>query len=169
MQYFNVSACDINGNGKLIITDPCYKDKHNGSIELIDVAAGIWTGCIDARHGYVTCLYAWNVASSFLIANDTFYEDCDQTIYVDSGQAGIFNFGSYPFGSIGEFEDKNSFYGKICEMTTDHMWGFVDEGIVSNSGYGDGEYIVRVIVDDGKIVAVKIMFAESYEKVDEDE
>jgi len=103
-------------------------------------------------------------------------------IGVDSGQCGIFDADNYPGGnSTGEYDDKNSFYGKVCELTSNehgeeadksipyNTYGIIDGfGVVSSTGYGDGCYTAYGIKNEnGELIAVKIVFLEDETEKDD--
>jgi hypothetical protein len=94
-------------------------------------------------------------------------------IGVDSGQAGIFSAESYKNDSLvesmnppnidfvipGDKEPGDLWYETICKFTLgDVSWGVYDQGIVSSSGMGDGEYSFSVQKAKGKIIAIAIDF-----------
>lgn len=85
------------------------------------------------------------------------------SIGVDSGQAGFFDDSKYPHNDIGEYRDKDSFYGKACELTLGSKFaGILDDfGVVSSSGLGDGCYECYTMIDENdKIVGAKIIFID---------
>lgn len=92
---------------------------------------------------------------------------------VDSGQAGIFDMASYRNDetaesittpeydfALGREGDGDLWYEKMCKLTlaTKDSWGSYDSGVVSSSGWGDGEYPLRVQRDKGKIVGIHLDF-----------
>lgn len=73
---------------------------------------------------------------------------------------------------------KGSFYGDVCDLTTDEdekgmLGGIINGfGAVSRTGYGDGGYSVYVARKDGKAVAARVVFIgddEEDESGDEEE
>ena len=71
---------------------------------------------------------------------------------VDSGQAGVFDFGSYGV---------DDFYDLCCKKTLSRrQYGFMEEGFVTSSGYGDGTYEANVHTVGGKAVCIEVEFLE---------
>jgi len=80
---------------------------------------------------------------------------------VDSGQLGIFEKEEYPKGdTTGEHDDKNSFYGKCCELTLneDTQGGVLPLGVVTSSGYGDGNYPCYIAETKKGVYAIRVKF-----------
>jgi hypothetical protein len=47
----------------------------------------------------------------------------------------------------------------MCKFTLDkQQWGLYDTGVVSSSGYGDGQYPMEVMEDGDKVVGIKITY-----------
>jgi hypothetical protein len=92
-------------------------------------------------------------------------------VFVDSGQAGIFDFALYPKSDEdrGEYGDLTKFYGQVCEITLEEDGGCVSFGAASRSGYGDGSYRCFVSRKDGMVVAAEIVFIDDEEDEDEEE
>ena len=158
-------------NNCIIVTDPCYNYNEGQIIE--NALPGEWIANIvvsDEREWgmRVAELIAMNVDSSF---NDYEWNKSDIEVGVDSGQAGIFDSFMYPRGDTGDFDDKNSFYGKVCDLTlkTPKSAGVLSYGAVSSSGYGDGGYDLYTVTQNGKVVAAKIVFISDWDEEDEDE
>lgn len=148
-------------SGILLVTDPCMEKGPNGAlafqVALDSAVRGKWTSLVTKIAGRNAILTAW----SDTITEPTSGWARAGSIGVDSGQAGIFDFDSYPEENLGDYDDKNSFYGKACEQTlSSNRAGVVDEfGVVSNSGWGDGFYECMVHRDaDGFVDAVKLDF-----------
>lgn len=147
------------------MSDPCYsRDSiEHGIMGVIDnVVNGEWTAHItQASDRYVETLEANHIGSSVLAA----WEQLPFEVCVDSGQAGIFSEELYPQGdNVGEYDDLNTFYGRACAATYDEKdrtkrFGFIEEGVVSSSGFGDGGYKAFAAKDAyGRVVAVMIEF-----------
>ena len=88
---------------------------------------------------------------------------------VDSGQAGIFDASHYRDNSVvpnegysHQFEDEeaDAWYDYCCEITlSDSCAGVLPFGVVSVSGFGDGEYVCDFWKNaDGEVVRVEIEF-----------
>ena len=63
---------------------------------------------------------------------------------------------------MGDFNDKNTFYGKVCDLTlSDMQAGTIIGGVVSSSGFGDGGYKASLGKNAaGETVAIEITFIE---------
>lgn len=101
------------------------------------------------------------------------FEKCEFEAGVDSGQFGFYDLNRWRTEGAGrgEFGEKGSFYGDVCELTLDEKKKGIPGGVingfgaVTRSGYGDGGYSVYVVRgEDGKAVAAKVVFIS-----DEDE
>jgi hypothetical protein len=47
----------------------------------------------------------------------------------------------------------------MCKFTLGkESWGLYDTGAVSSSGIGDGMYPLEVMMDNGKVVGIKVVF-----------
>lgn len=150
--------------GKVMVSDPCYemgvwcqgvidnmlKGIYKCDLEMCD---GVWGPRVSAIQ--VTHV---DYANKFLAYN------CEFNICVDSGQAGIFDYGYYEKHHNGKTDDE--WYDAICDKTISMHNGTelldgntVDElGFVSSSGYGDGSYDCWVAEHDGKVVAIRVEF-----------
>lgn len=176
----NMNSFDVN-SGKLMITDPCYKRGTwcQGTVD--NVMNGKWTGKMkitDDIAGWgnrVSELYAFHYDYTTSEPN----EECDFKVGVDSGQAGIFDEALYPNGDCGKFRDLDTFYVRACNATLGSDYytrsktaertygGTITEGVVSQSGFGDGGYTAYVSRKNEKVVAVKIVFISDEELEDE--
>lgn len=154
-------------SGKLRISDPCYDLDTWCAGTLDNVLNGKWNAKIEESDKG-----SWGIRVSNLVAVHENYalsannpELTKIDVGVDSGQCGIFDLDQYPKDDPGEYGDKNSFYGKVCNLTCNEddmnqSAGIIDNfGVVSRSGYGDGSYecYVRRNVK-GEIVAAEIVF-----------
>ena len=159
-------------NNCIIVTDPCY---NYDSRQIIDNALpGEWiANIVRSDEG------AWgNRVAELIVMNvDSNYNEYDWVrnrdieVGVDSGQAGFFNSFLYPRGDTGEYDDKDSFYGKVCKLTVDKNGhgtaGVLAFGAVASSGYGDGGYDLYTVTKNDKVVAAKIVFIGEEEYEDE--
>jgi len=104
------------------------------------------------------------------ILSEEKWKNTNIEVGVDSGQCGIFQDSKYPEGDTGEWGEKDSFYGKCCELTLgNENGGVLDFGIVSSSGYGDGSYDCLIFSSNDKISAIRIIFISDENIEDEDE
>jgi hypothetical protein len=91
------------------------------------------------------------------------WEVHDRIIGVDSGQCGIFDDAVYPVDkkSQGEYDDENSFYGECCKLTLSKARGGIlkaHNGVVSESGGGDGSYFLLYQDHEGERIALMVDF-----------
>lgn len=156
-------------SGKLRVTDPCYTKDTWCSGVLDNVAIGKWSAYTE-----ISDAGSWGKRVATLtvmhesISNTRNWSLTDIDVGVDSGQAGFFDESFYPEGKVGEYDDLDSFYGQVFQMTlSENRAGVIPFGAVSRSGYGDGSYNCFVCRnDDGLVVAAKIEFItdEEYEE-----
>lgn len=157
-------------NGIVIVSDPCYDTGIWCQSKLDNVKNGKWEADVSevsGRCGMLTATHQ-NVKNVSGLKFETI-----GTVGVDSGQMGIFDYAFYrndtnvPKGFKGKISD--DWYGVCCEKTLDSPgWGVIDGGVVSRSGWGDGEYPLEIAKNfDDEIVGIRITFMEEY--VDEDE
>jgi hypothetical protein len=145
-------------SGKMYASDPGYDKKTWCQILIDNVANGEWEAKIVKRDCGI-----WGVRVSKLIVKKVRIKKpqsiliCDGEVGVDSGQAGFFD-SNCPLGE-GDYEDRNSFYGKCCYLTLNEPdGGVIENGCVSSSGYGDGGYDCRVGLTDGLVTYAEIRF-----------
>lgn len=169
---------------KVVVSDPCY--------ELGTWCMGVIDNVLPGNYSIDIQLNEEGRCSNLFVLHECFnpmtvnWERNEEiTIGVDSGQAGIFSFESYRnnehaeknIPTPGQFDDwdNNSegelWYNKMCYMTCqdDIPGGSYDEGVVAQSGYGDGSYDLYIAEnEDNQIVAIEIVFLEDYLEEDED-
>ena len=103
------------------------------------------------------------------VSHNGFKLNKDVNVSVDSGQAGFFCNSIYPQGKTGDYNDKTSFYGQVCNAThgddvkkSSKPFGYdsiLGAGVVSSSGFGDGGYpLYEKKNSKGEVVALKIKF-----------
>jgi hypothetical protein len=156
-QTIKLGDFEIN-SGKMYCSDPCYS-KQTWCQALIDnVENGKWIAKIKMKN----CGSWGNRVSKLIVQKAGMAKPqglwvLDSEIGVDSGQAGFFD-STCPLGE-GEYGDKNSFYGKCCDLTLNEPdGGVIENGCVSRSGYGDGGYVCRIGEKDCKVVYAEISF-----------
>lgn len=157
-------------SGQLICSDPCYL-KENISVDgcvLQNVKKGRWLATLLLRTNENYAIVAGlrvmhEEASTPIYKNDT--EIADNSVYVDSGQAGIFDAEHFRDNSVVDGETFKHNYGipwynKCCDLTlSEQQGGVLPYGAVSASGYGDGSYICKFKMDEaGQIDYVRIEF-----------
>ena len=102
-------------------------------------------------------LTGWKDINSGLLDNN--YILISEIIGVDSGQCGIFDAEYYEkHQPDDDYDNPNSWYRKICNLTH-HSADTIDNlGVVCASGYGDGCYPLYAIHESNSIVALKVIF-----------
>lgn len=170
----NVGTFEVKSD-KLIVTDPCYDTdsigRINGVIE--NPLQGTWCAVIEMTND--TGGWGNRVARLSVYHQDHREafpcETVNFPVFVDSGQAGIFDFALYPKSDEdrGEYGDLTKFYGQVCEITLEEDGGCVSFGAASRSGYGDGSYRCFVSRKDGMVVAAEIVFIDDEEEEDFEE
>lgn len=159
----HIGAFAVKG-GKLMVTDPCYKRGTWCQSELCNVLDGRWLASIEVSNDEETGSWGDRVSKISIRHSDGIPKSFKtiENIGVDSGQAGFFCESKYPKIDIGDFGDTDTFYGKVCKLTSgDRQAGVIDFGAVSSSGYGDGMFVCNYSIDaDDKIVQAEIVFID---------
>jgi hypothetical protein len=157
----------------VMVSDPCYSLDTWCQTKLSNVLPGKYNVDIDK-----TDLGDWgNRISSITAIHENYQDDYGSWIQhsdcgVDSGQCGIFCMTSYRNDQVAESitspesdfvipfrEDGDNWYIKMCKFTLGkESWGLYDTGAVSSSGIGDGMYPLEVMMDNGKVVGIKVVF-----------
>jgi hypothetical protein len=168
---------------EVIISDPCYEVPTWCQEIIKNVRPGVYDTQVDYResHGWGERVHSLTVLHN--IIKSPIWEHHCNNIGVDSGQAGVFcmtsyrndemsqelpwltekgdPFGDHPFRPVKE--DGEQWYVKMCDRTlsTEEGWGTYDTGVVSSSGYGDGQYELLISQMDGMIHGFKIIFIDN--------
>lgn len=108
-------------SNQLRVTDPCYtKDTWCAGV-LSNVLPGKWVAekivMDDSQTGWgdrISQLQIWHEDYLMSVTAD---ELSDIHVGVDSGQAGFFDESQYPEGETGEYNDLDTFYGRVCAGT----------------------------------------------------
>lgn len=180
----------------IIISDPSYKfdvNKYSKGFKIQDyftkekVKQGEWNGYIeiDEKSGRVAVLRACHSDLSAEELDKCKWEQCNGSIGVDSGQAGIYDsmyfrdnslVGDYPLAKYITNIDKKGekWYSMCCQQTYDEndfskRAGIIPYGVVSSSGWGDGCYDYSVNIQNNIVQAVEILFMYKYKKEDSDD
>jgi hypothetical protein len=158
-------------SGSVVVSDPCYdlgtwcqgvlKNVKNGKWNASTLTTDNHTAVLIASHESIKNKIAYTCPSW----NDEKFE-----VGVDAGLAGIFD--APEFNSEDDnYDDLNSWYRRCCEAS--YPSGIIENsGVVSSSGFGDGNYICRTITKDNEIVAIMIDFGileEDEEEPEEEE
>ena len=160
----------------VMVSDPCYTPDTWCQTKLNNVLPGRYNVQVEKSDEG-----DWGTrVSSITVIHEDYTDgqvDWDQhsDLGVDSGSCGIFCMTSYRNDEISEgitTPDVNfnlgdyrkddggeRWYEKMCKFTLDkQQWGLYDTGVVSSSGYGDGQYPMEVMVDGDKVVGIKITY-----------
>ncbi len=162
-------------NDVVIVSDPCYKIPTLCQKKLTNVLQGeykIFSNKIQlVRWGEVNS-YLGVVHSGFVNENLS-WRILNETIGVDSGQAGIFSYESYRNDdivdslnlrqsnfSLKSYDDiGDRWYESMCKLNlTTENYGSYETGVVSFSGFGDGLYSCLVAKRNKMIVGICIDF-----------
>lgn len=164
----------IKFGNKVLVSDPGYKydnddryvavlnnvqpGNYNTIVKIGDENSDSWT------RGRVTHLLAIHEEYT---EDDCNWIETEYSIGVDSGQCGIYDFDSVKdVIGHGDYDDKNSWYGKACSLTYDEtnrdfMGGEIDGyGVVSSAGFGDGVYRLSIATNNEIIVGIKLIYIE---------
>jgi hypothetical protein len=160
-------------SGSVIVSDPCYDTNLWCCNQLDSIKEGNWIGCVIREK----VRYGWGIRNVRLLAVHEDYENkldngelqfelTGIQVGVDSGQAGIFDLLSYRKNKLIDYTpnpgfDTEPWYGACAEKTlkTEISAGIVPNGVVSESGIGDGSYDLYIAQDYyGLIIAIKIDF-----------
>ena len=183
----------INLGKSVIVTDPSYNTETWCQAKVDNVKEGEYIS-----HCEIVDTDGWGKRCSLLIASHSSYnvnnlnwEVYPEEIGVDSGQAGIFDMAYYrkdgldievpkvgydgqPFDRLDEImkpeNEGDDFYLKMCKFTlSEKKWGGFENGVVCQSGYGDGGYILYVAREEysGKIIGMCIDFMVQEEELSE--
>ena len=134
-------------SGVLVVGDPCY-----GTNESVAAQNGPWTA-----HVVMGSEEFWGNRVRKVVVHHEDFNPADPRISVeergfgvDSGQAGVFDGHSY--GGDG-------FYDLCCSKTlSKRQYGYLRDGFVTSSGYGDGFYSADIHKIAGKSVCVELCF-----------
>ena len=153
-----IEEFNVEEGENLIVSDPCYDlknvNKINGLNHRLKAKPGTWV--YDFNEDTMT-LDVYESRSSFLVIREGINSDIFDEIRdfaVDSGQVGVFLENSYQKDSLVkniEFENeffndmKEQWYRACCEVTcSNDKIGFVPDGFVTSTKYGDGVYPVGI-------------------------
>jgi hypothetical protein len=163
---------------RLLCTDPCYDKNSIGSYIIENAKPGTWSSTIvksnEGGWGMRVAELQINILDDDDDALDAWaHEPIPESIGVDSGQAGFFDYDKYP-ETAGEYGDGESFYDAACKVTYDEkdrtrQAGIVEGiGVNSSSGFGDGSYDLYVGRNSiGQVVSARLVFF--YDKAEEDD
>lgn len=164
-------------SGKVMCSDPCYEE---GDV-LVPAKNGEWLANVEMSDEG-----SWgDRVKKVLVHHIDFspigtrscksYDTVDnERIFVDSGQAGVYDSSTFrndklalTADRIGEHKpicEEDAWYSICCDRTLSKKgYGYVPQGFVTTSGYGDGCYDVDVYKKNGVAVALEITFIEDRE------
>ncbi len=147
--------------GKVIVSDPCYDRSAWCNAKDITVTPGWYYATILADEKRVRCIIV--VHCDFLRSMPADFKLESGTIWVGSGQCGIFDDAIYPSDkkSIGGYDDHDTFYGECSKITLGEKLGGILEnqrGIVSPGGISNGVYELYCQYHDGERIALLLNF-----------
>jgi hypothetical protein len=171
-------------SGKIIISDPCYDFKegeNNGIFDLntsvSNVHNGKWNGyIIRAKYGdwgkrnFLLCaVHSKNKKDIVDILNDNSWEKITG-VCVDSGQMSIVDSEHYKndmdtigktLSEVNDDTPGEKWYSMICNITLNKKVraGIIPNGVVSESGIGDGVYNLFKLCDKNDcVIGLKVNF-----------
>lgn len=177
----------FNLGSKVVVSDPCYEIPTWCHAVVEGVLPGTYIGEINTSDEGVWGTRVANLKAihedHHLTKHKIKWEQHPNTIGVDSGQCGIFNFDQYRDDKqsesydielmfSGDWSDKpgDDWYQRMCTLTnSEDSYGVTPDGIVSCTGFGDGAYTLMVGKVNDVIVAFEIEFITEDDDMDEDE
>ena len=160
-------------NEEVMVSDPCYAVGTWCQHKLKNVLPGEYKAFVLQVQEYGTRTSVLQVIHKDYLGTELNWRKASDQIGVDSGQCGIFSIESFrndevqierpelasPFFIPGGKEPGDEWYESMCHFTLggDH-WGEYSEGVVSSSGFGDGQYTCKVAKANKKIVGITLDF-----------
>jgi hypothetical protein len=146
--------------GKMVISDPCYDRDSGKSGRVLDVEPGRYTASVVVKDfaGWGTRVESLTALRDDCRPGDVVYVDPVGTVDVDSGQMSMVDFDKYPEVSP-DYDDADDFYRRLCQLSlSEEHWGTFDGGVVSHSGFGDGQYRCEVLKRGDKNIGARVVF-----------
>lgn len=133
--------------GSLVIGDPCYSVNKSCAAQ-----NGRWTA-----HVVFSDELFWGRRVKKVIIHHQDFNPADRgvlvetiTFGVDSGQAGVFDRDHY---------GGDEFYDQCCKKTlSERQCGYLSNGFVTSSGYGDGGYDAEIHKINGVAFCIELTF-----------
>ena len=173
-------------SGQIVLSDPCYSiDPPNWCMGVVKAKNGLWDVHVDYDGSRVKSISAWNIEAAQ--ENNSLMSEVFTAGFlsfsfgVDSGQFGYFDRIYYrndeiitpeiPMDESFELEKNgDKFYSVCCEATSNRGYSVLPFGIVSSSGYGNGVYPTRGIMNaDGEYIVLATVFIEDEVEYDDEE
>lgn len=168
----------------MLVTDPCY-EKGTWCTGEFEALTGTWHARVvrrddthsGMRNAILIIAHDSVALDSLNLANLLEWEELDNSIGVDSGQAGFFDKNQYPQDPDTQPENSSTqtWYERVCDITLEDEAGNAgiapDEfGVVSQTFWGDGGYPCFVMRNEaGQVMASVMVFDGSVDTEDEDE
>ena len=58
----------------------------------------------------------------------------------------------------------------MCDRTLrEEQWGTYESGVVSSTGYGDGQYLLEISEMDGMVHGIRVTFLQDQEDLEDEE
>jgi hypothetical protein len=175
---------------KVIVSDPCYDDVDGWfNTQINNMRPGVYdTEVVKSDEGD----WGERVKSLTVIHENIVDPNWDElgSVAVDSGQMSICCMTSYrkdevakdlpwltdkgdPFGDHPvrpQKEDGEQWYVKMCDRTLrEEQWGTYESGVVSSTGYGDGQYLLEISEMDGMVHGIRVTFLQDQEDLEDEE
>jgi hypothetical protein len=153
--------------GTVVLSDPCYEINGGCQQVIENILPGTWECKILGWDGRVAELMARHSTN---VGRNAKWTEGPGKIGVDSGQAGIFDEAHYRDDAV---EDgvarigpdvicpEEPWYSLCCDRSLNSKSGagVIPFGVVSSSGYGDGEYSCYIQRDKKvQVIGIKIVF-----------
>jgi hypothetical protein len=159
-------------NEEVMVSDPCYSVGTWCQHKLKNVLPGEYKSFVLDVEDYGKRISVLQVIHKDYLYQDLKWRKESDQIGVDSGQAGIFSIESYRNDeieierpevvggfSISRDQPGDKWYESMCHFTlAKNHWGEYSEGVVSSSGWGDGQYECKVAKVNKKIVGITLDF-----------
>lgn len=147
-------------SGQIIVGDPCYNEPEI----CVPAINGDWLAYIEKNERIEKLIVQHVLFDSIEVVNID-----ENAIGVDSGQAGVFDMSYYNDDTLvhnvswlseeSPLVADQPWYSLVCDRTLakPHA-GIIPFGVVSSSGWGDGDYPVTLYKVDDKVIKVEIVF-----------
>lgn len=167
-EYGFTKVGEITLNNNVVVSDPCYEIDTWCALNIGNMQSGKYSVIINYLPDEITN-WGDRVGSLIVIKDEDYLEDLLESsnllgeVGVDSGQMSVYNYE--------EYTNNEERYDSICHKTNHKEAGVVNNGAVSNTGFGDGFYPVYSIIDEEtcEVIGLEIQFISEDELDEEDE